>query len=102
MCYIFAGQSPENYQFVSRSVRLGGHSTSVRLESKFWTVIDEIATVQHMTTGQFLSLLYDEATDLHGDISNFASLLRCSCVMYLSQPEKVLKTAKQQLHAQAH
>ncbi|EGU50017.1 Uncharacterized arylsulfate sulfotransferase-like protein [Vibrio nigripulchritudo ATCC 27043] len=102
MCYVFAGQSPESYDFISRSVRLGGHSTSVRLEAKFWTIIDDIAEKQHITTGQFLSLLYDEATELHGEVSNFASLLRCSCVMYLSQPADVINTAKHQLRVQAH
>ena len=83
MCYIFAGQDPKNYAFETRSVRLMGHTTSVRLEAKFWVVLEEIAEKQDMTMGHFLSLLYEEALQIHGEISNFASLLRCSCLNYL-------------------
>lgn len=43
MCQIFAGQPPGNYRQVTRSFRLHGHSTSVRLEAKFWEMVDEIA-----------------------------------------------------------
>ncbi|SKA50783.1 hypothetical protein SAMN02745132_01467 [Enterovibrio nigricans DSM 22720] len=35
MCTIFAGQDTTNYAFHTRSIRLGGHCTSVRLEKKF-------------------------------------------------------------------
>jgi hypothetical protein len=34
MCHIFAGQDPGNYAYETRSVRLMGHATSVRLEAK--------------------------------------------------------------------
>ena len=44
MCQIFAGQPRSSYRQVTRSCRLHGHSTSVRLEAKFWEIIDEIAT----------------------------------------------------------
>lgn len=97
MCYIFAGEDPENYAFISRSVRLSGHSTSVRLESKFWTIIDEIARLQQLSTAKFLNTLYEEALEIHGDIHNFASLLRCTCLLYLSNPVHSIDTAKQQL-----
>ena len=83
MCQIFAGQDPANYAFETRSVRLMGYTTSVRLEARFWVVLEEIAQKQEMTMGHFLSLLYEEALHTHGEISNFASLLRCSCLNYL-------------------
>lgn len=82
MCEIYAGQNPERYRPINRSVRIGGHSTSIQLEAAFWILIDEIAGEQGYTTPQFLSKLYDEALEINGSISNFSSLLRTSCLIY--------------------
>ena len=60
-----------------------GHSTSVRLEARFWAVLEQIAEVQGMAMGRFLSLLYEEALEIHGEVGNFASLLRCCCLNFL-------------------
>ena len=87
MCQIFAGQEPATYAYIARSVRLGGHATSIRLEAAFWDILDEIAARQSMTTPRFLSKLYEEVLDLHGSIANFTSLLRVACVLYLRRPE---------------
>ena len=92
MCQIFAGQDPANYQYITRSVRLGGHATSIRLEATFWNILDELAESQGMTTPRFLSTLYDEVLRLHGEIANFSSLLRVCCVHYLRLPEQVLES----------
>ncbi len=88
MCYVFAGQDPESYAYHTRSVRLAGHSTSIRLESKFWTILEQIAAAQDLPMSKFLSQLYDEALEIHGDVGNFASLLRCACLIYLSGEAK--------------
>ena len=85
MCRIFAGQDPRSYAYETRSVRLSGYPTSVRLEARFWQIIEEIARSQGMTVGKFLSQLHDEALEIHGGVSNFASLLRCSCLTYLER-----------------
>ena len=85
MCRIFAGQDPERYAYETRSVRISGYPTSVRLEARFWRIIEEIAHAQGMTVGKFLSQLHDEALEIHGEVGNFASLLRCSCLVYLEQ-----------------
>jgi predicted DNA-binding ribbon-helix-helix protein len=84
MCHIFAGQDPGNYAYETRSVRLMGHPTSVRLEAKFWVVIEDIAAAQHMPLARFLTQLYEEAAEIHGQVTNFASLLRCCCLNYLA------------------
>jgi predicted DNA-binding ribbon-helix-helix protein len=55
------------------------------LEARFWDIIEEIARAQNMTVGKFLSQLHDEALEIHGELLNFASLLRCSCLVYLEQ-----------------
>lgn len=83
MCEVFAGQDPERYRPVNRSVRIGGHSTSIQIEAAFWDLIDEIAASQNMATSRFLSTLYDEALERNGSVQNFASLLRTSCLIYL-------------------
>jgi predicted DNA-binding ribbon-helix-helix protein len=83
MCRIFAGQDPGNYAYETRSVRLMGHATSVRLEAKFWSILEEIAAEQGMALPRFLSKLYEEALEIHGHVGNFASLLRCCCLNYL-------------------
>ncbi len=83
MCQVFAGQNPGNYAHETRSVRLLGHPTSVRLEAKFWLVLEEIAKAQGMPMAKFLSTLYEEALELNGEVPNFASLLRCCCLNFL-------------------
>lgn len=94
MCRIFAGQDPRRYAYETRSVRLSGYPTSVRLEARFWEIIEEIARAQNMTVGKFLSQLHDEAIQINGEISNFASLLRCACLVYLEKDLR-LQTAEQ-------
>jgi len=83
MCEVFAGQDPQRYRPVNRSVRIGGHSTSIQIEAAFWDLIDEMATGQSQSTSRFLSTLYDEALEINGSVSNFASLLRTSCLIYI-------------------
>ena len=85
MCRIFAGQEPRGYAYETRSVRLSGYPTSVRLEARFWEIIENIARSQNMTVGKFLSQLHEEALEINGEVSNFASLLRCTCLIYLEQ-----------------
>ncbi|MDH3473753.1 MAG: ribbon-helix-helix domain-containing protein [Rhodospirillales bacterium] len=97
MCRIFAGQDPANYRYITRSVRLGGHATSIRLEAAFWDILDEVAESQEISTPRFLSTLYDEVLELHGEIANFASLLRISCVLYLKGPRSVVHEARREL-----
>jgi predicted DNA-binding ribbon-helix-helix protein len=84
MCTIFSGQDPAGYAFETRSVRLQGHSTSVRLEKPFWRIVETICAEQNLPVAKFLSQLYDEALEIHGEVPNFASLLRCSCLVYLN------------------
>jgi len=93
MCQMFAGQDPKGYQPVTRSIRLGGHSTSIRLENAYWDILDEIAIAQNMTTPRFLGVLYGEVIELHGEVRNFASLLRVSCTKFVENRERVLAAA---------
>ncbi|EKF41518.1 ribbon-helix-helix domain-containing protein [Nitratireductor indicus] len=89
MCKVFAEQDPQGYKQINRSLRIGGHSTSIQLEAAFWELLDEIAASQNMSTPRFISTLYDEALEANGAIPNFASMLRTTCALYLRghQPE---------------
>jgi predicted DNA-binding ribbon-helix-helix protein len=102
MCRIFAGQDPATYDSVTKSVRLSGHATSIRLEAQFWEILAEIAEREGVTMPKFLNSLYEEALQTHGDISNFASLLRVSCLVYLKDPQAhAAAVALRQLHQSA-
>jgi predicted DNA-binding ribbon-helix-helix protein len=83
MCRIFAGQDPQSYESETRSMRLHGYSTSIRLERAFWATLDDIAAESGMTTPQFIATLHDEVTELRGSAPNFTSLLRCACLVHL-------------------
>ncbi|GFM36171.1 ribbon-helix-helix domain-containing protein [Desulfovibrio psychrotolerans] len=83
MCRIYASTEPAEYEQVTRSVRLHGGVTSVRLERRFWAVLEELAESEDTSLPKFLEALHDEAVALHGQIGNFASLLRVVCATYL-------------------
>lgn len=82
MCRVLKAQSPQRFLKVSRSVRISGHSTSVRLEAAFWQVLEDIAKMEGLSTSKLISALYNEALELHGDMSNLASMLRTVCLIY--------------------
>jgi predicted DNA-binding ribbon-helix-helix protein len=84
MCQIFIRANAQSYEAATRSIRLHGVVTSVRLESLFWDTLEEIGARDHMTVPQLLSTLYDELLQHRGDIPNFASFLRVSCLRYLA------------------
>jgi len=85
MCQMFAGQAKSNYEYQTRSLRLNGQCTSIRLEKKFWQILDEIAAAENTSTPLFISQLHSEVVDLHGEAKNFSSLLRCSCLVHLEK-----------------
>jgi predicted DNA-binding ribbon-helix-helix protein len=43
-----------------------------------------------MSLGKFLTTLHNEVLDHHGEVKNFASLLRCSCLIYRAKNVAVL------------
>lgn len=90
MCGIYINADPILYESRTRSLRIHGVITTVRLENLFWDVLHEIAARENMTTSQFAVQLYDELIALRGEMpTNFASFLRVCCLRYLS-----MRTAK--------
>jgi predicted DNA-binding ribbon-helix-helix protein len=81
MCHLFASQSPESYAFETRSIRLNGQSTSIRLEKLFWRILEQIAASEDLSVPRFISTLHREVLLLWGEVPNFTSHLRCICVV---------------------
>jgi predicted DNA-binding ribbon-helix-helix protein len=77
--------SPQTYSYQTRSIRLAGHSTSIRLEAAFWTILEEIAAAESLSLPKFLTTLHDEVLEFGGEPGNFTSLLRCACLTYVGQ-----------------
>ena len=88
MCRIFASQDPASYAPVARALRLSGHMTSIRLEAAYWTILDEMAAGEGMTTPRFIGKLHDEVLDWHGEVTNFTSMLRVTCTLYMKMQGK--------------
>ncbi|MEJ1978896.1 MAG: ribbon-helix-helix domain-containing protein [Acetobacteraceae bacterium] len=61
--------------------------TSIRLETAFWDTLEEIAASEGITVARFCVILHDEMMERHGEIGNFASLLRVTCLHYLRHQE---------------
>lgn len=90
MCRMFSDQSPERYQSQTRSIRLGGHSTSIRMEGAFWNILEDLAREERMTLAQLINALNDEVMMDARLPENFTSLLRCACLTHLArQRERV-------------
>lgn len=85
MCQLFAGQPRKNYESQTRSLRLNGQSTSIRLETTFWRILDNIAQSEGLSTPRFFSKLHSEVMSIHGEVDNFTSLLRCTCLVYMEK-----------------
>jgi predicted DNA-binding ribbon-helix-helix protein len=84
MCKIFVGADPALYETSTRSMRLHGVVTSIRLEVIFWNILGEIGRRDGMSLSQLITKLYDEIIEARGEVENFTSFLRVCCARYLS------------------
>ncbi len=82
MCKIFISADPSTYESRTRSVRLHGVVTSIRLENLNWSVLEEIAGRDGMTVAQLIEKLYDELVADRGAVGNFSSFLRVCALRY--------------------
>ena len=85
MCRLLSSQPASSFAYQTRSVRLGGHATSIKLEAAFWDILEEISAEIKKPLGRFLTELHDEVLFLSGDTHNFTSLLRCACLTYVTE-----------------
>lgn len=85
MCKLLTSRNAQEFRPVSRSIRLGGHSTSLRLEASFWRVLDNLAKDEGVSTPKLIESLHAEASELlyaSDDASiNLASVLRTACLL---------------------
>lgn len=84
MCEIFISAHPDSYASRTRSVRLHGVVTSIRLENLYWEVLTEIGQRDGMGVVQLIEKLYDELAQARGGVGNFASFLRVSALRYMA------------------
>ncbi len=89
MCELYVKADPILYESRTRSLRIRGVVTTLRLENQFWDILSEIADGDGMSTNQLITKLYEEVMDYRGEVVNFASFLRVSCMRYLSQGRAV-------------
>jgi len=74
-------QAKEFYTPERRSVRIHGHSTTIRLESAFWTVLEDLAAEEQTTVAGLITLIHDRCQ--FSDFSNLASCLRVVGLKYI-------------------
>ena len=91
MCEIISNQSKVDYTLCTKTVRLNGHVTSIRLENYFWNILYAVATAENVSIRELLCRLSDEFAELSGGPpKNFASLLRVGCVKFsIARPDVV-------------
>ncbi len=90
MCRLFVGADPGLWQSQTRSIRMAGMVTSVRLEKMFWSVLEDIAARDGMNVSQLIQTLYDESRNEGHDLGNFTSFLRVCCLRYLDLQRRQL------------
>jgi predicted DNA-binding ribbon-helix-helix protein len=83
MCEYFVKADPILYEQRTRSIRIRGMLTSIRLENTVWDVLAEMAEDEGCTTNALICPLHDEILDHRGEVSNFASFLRVTSLRYL-------------------
>lgn len=72
-----------HYEPVSRSLRIEGYSTSVRLERVFWDVLDQMAGDRGVSTCGLVSEIYRDVHASGEALTNFSSVLRVICLRHL-------------------
>ena len=85
MCEFFVKADPILYESRARTVRIHGVLTSIRLENLVWDVLAEMAADEGCTTNHLIATFHDEILLHRGEVPNFASFLRVTCMRYLQR-----------------
>lgn len=83
MCEYFVKADPILYESRSRTIRIHGVLTSIRLENMVWDVLAQMAEDEGRTTNNLISSFHDEIRQHRGEVPNFASFLRVTCMRYM-------------------
>lgn len=83
MCEYFVKADPIQYEQRSRTIRVHGVLTSIRLENMVWDILAEMAENEGCTTNSLIVKFHDEILAHCGEVPNFASFLRVTCMRFL-------------------
>jgi predicted DNA-binding ribbon-helix-helix protein len=83
MWEFFVKADPILYESRSRTVRMHGVLTSIRLENLMWDTLAEMAADEGCSTNSLICRFHDEILAHRGEVPNFASFLRVTCIRYL-------------------
>lgn len=92
MCDFYVSADPILYESRTRTVRIRGVSTSIRLENFIWDTLAEMAKDEGLTTNALIITFHDEILQSRGDVQNFTSFLRVTCLRYLHRKCEALMT----------
>ncbi|MDE2201551.1 MAG: ribbon-helix-helix domain-containing protein [Burkholderiaceae bacterium] len=95
MCEFFVTADPILYESRTRSVRIHGVHTSIRLENFVWDTLATLAAEENMTTNALIVQFHDEILHHRGDVLNFTSFLRVTCLRYLRRKCDQLEATRQ-------
>ncbi len=83
MCEYFVKADPIQYEQRTRTIRIHGVLTSIRLENMVWDILAEMAEEEGCTTNHLIVQFHDEILAHRGEVPNFASFLRVTGMRYL-------------------
>ncbi len=83
MCEYFVKADPIQYEQRTRTIRIHGVLTSIRLENMVWDVLAEMAEAENCTTNHLIVQFHDEILAHRGEVPNFASFLRITSMRFL-------------------
>ena len=72
----------DEYLPARRSLRIHGHSTTIRLEKAFWTVLGVIAKEEGIAVAELVTRIHDHCQTANQ--KNLASCLRVVCLKYIN------------------
>jgi predicted DNA-binding ribbon-helix-helix protein len=93
MCEFFVKADPILYESRSRTVRIHGVLTSIRVENFVWDTLASLAADEGLTTNALIAQFHDEILRHRGDVQNFSSFLRVTCMRYLRRKCDALEQA---------
>ena len=72
----------QEFESERRSMRLHGHSTTIRLERAYWTVLEILAGEEDLTVAALVTRIHDHCQIANE--KNLASCLRVVCLKYIN------------------
>jgi predicted DNA-binding ribbon-helix-helix protein len=93
MCEYFVNADPILYESRTRTVRIRGISTSIRMENFVWDILAKMAAEEGITTNALIVQFHDEILRHRGDVQNFTSFLRVTCLRFLDRQCNALELA---------